>query len=69
MILKAKFVDDSLSNFDDLSKFKVSVLHEGTSEIGKKYFNGCYQPSLKDGIYGVTNIAIEILMYIQHLFS
>ena len=51
--------------FDDLSKFKVSLLHDETSEIGKKYFVGCYGLWLKDGIYAVTNIGVEILMYIQ----
>ena len=40
--------------FDDLNKFKVSLLHEETSEIGKKYLVGCYAPWLKDGIYAVT---------------
>lgn len=36
------------------TNFKVSLLHEGTSEIGKEYFIGCYTPELKDGIYAVT---------------
>ena len=40
--------------FDDLNKFKVSLLHEETSEIGKKYLVGCYASWLKDGIYTVT---------------
>ena len=31
------------------TNFKVSLLHEGTSEIGKEYFIGCYTPELKDG--------------------
>ena len=28
--------------FDNLNKLMVSLLHEGTSEIGKKYFGGCH---------------------------
>ena len=48
-----------------LSKFKASLLHEGTSEIGNGYFVGCYPPWPKDDIYSVTNISVEILMYIQ----
>ena len=31
----------------------------------KKYFVQCYAPWLKDGIYAVTNLAIEISVYIQ----
>ena len=45
-------------------KFKVSLLHEEISEIKKK-FVGCYAPWLKDDIYAVTNIGVEILIYIQ----
>ena len=32
---------------------------------GKKYLIGCHALSLKDSIFAVTNIAVEILMYIQ----
>ena len=31
----------------------------------KKYFVQCYAPWLKDGIYAVTNLGIEISVYIQ----
>ena len=31
----------------------------------KKEFVGCYAPWLKDGIFAVTNIGAEILMYTQ----
>ena len=65
LILEAKFTEDLLHIFDNLNKFKVSLLHEETSEIWKKYFVGCYAPQLKDGIYAVTNVSIEISMYIQ----
>ena len=65
LILEAKFTEDLLHIFDNLNKFKVSLLHEETSEIRKKYFVGCYAPQLKDGIYAVTNVSIEISMYIQ----
>ena len=50
--------------FDNLNEFKVSLLHEETKETGKKYFVGCYAPWLK-GDYAVTNIGVEMLMYIQ----
>ena len=43
----------------------VNLLHKEISEIRKEYFVGCYGPSLKDGIFAVTNIAADILMYIQ----
>ena len=43
----------------------VSVLHAETREIGKKHFVECYAPWLKDGIFAITNISVEILMYIQ----
>ena len=46
-------------------KFKVSLLHEEKSEIGNKYFVKCYALWLKNGIYAVTNIGVEILMYNQ----
>ena len=52
-------------NFDDLNKFKLSLLHGETSEIGNKCFVGCYAPWLKGGIYAVTNIDVEILNVIQ----
>ena len=51
--------------FDHLTKFKVSLLHEKTSETGKKYFVGRYARWLRDGIYAITNIGVEIVMYIQ----
>ena len=54
--------------FEDLSIFKVSILHEETSEIGKKYFVGCYTPWPKDGIYDITNIGLELLMYIPNMY-
>ena len=62
LILEAKFTEDLLHIFDNLKKFKVSLVHE---ETRKKYFVGCYAPQLKDGIYAVTNVSIEISMYIQ----
>ena len=43
----------------------VSLLNEETSEIGKKRFAGCYEHWQKDGIFAVTNIGVEILIYIQ----
>ena len=43
----------------------VSLLYEETSEIGKKHFAGCYEHWQKDGIFAVTNIGVEILIYIQ----
>ena len=55
-------------NFDDLNKFKLSPLHGETSEIGKKYFVGCYETWLKDGIYAVTNIDVEISTLSKYLF-
>ena len=51
--------------FIKFSKLKVSLLHEETSERGNKYFVRCYAPWLKDGIYTVTNVGVEILMYIH----
>ena len=35
MKLKVKFADDSLFIYDDLSKFKESLLNEEASKIGK----------------------------------
>ena len=55
-------------NFDDLNKFRLSLLHGETSEIGKKYFVGCYSLWLKDGIYAVTNMDVEILTLSKYLF-
>ena len=51
--------------FDDLNTFKVNILDEETSQIGKKHFAWCYALWLKDHIYAVTNIDAEILIYIQ----
>ena len=65
LILEVKFKEDSLSIFDNLNTFSLSLLHEETSEIWKKYFVGCYIPWLKDGISAVTNVGIETSMYIQ----
>ena len=50
--------------FDHLSKFMVNLLHEENSETGKKYFAECHVPWLNNVIFVVTNIALEILMYI-----
>ena len=52
-------------SFVDLNKFKVSLLHEEASEIENINFAVCYATWLKDGIYAVTKIGVEILMHIQ----
>ena len=62
--MEAKFADNS-------SSFWRSKQTQGKSTTSKskwnkkKKFVGCYAPWLKDSIYGVTNISVEILMYIQ----
>ena len=48
---------------DDLSKLKVSILHEETNEIGKNILLDATH--LDYGICDVTNIVLEILMYTQ----
>ena len=58
-MLEAKFGDDSLFKS---CRFKQI---EGTSEIGNFNFVGSYATWLNDGIYAVTNIDVEILIYIQ----
>ena len=65
-MLEAKFADDSLSNFwtNDLNNSLKSTTW-GSKWNRKKYFVGCYSSWLKDGIYGVTNVGVEILMHIQ----
>ena len=63
--IRSEIAEDSLSIFDNLNKFKVSLLHEETNAIWKKYFVRCYAPWLKHGVYAVTNVGIEIWMYIQ----
>ena len=43
----------------------VSLLHKKTSEIGKNCIIGCYIPWLKDDSFAVTDIGVEMLMYVQ----
>ena len=52
-------------HFADLIKFKVSLLKEEATEIESIDFIGCYTTWLKDEIYVVTNITVEISMHIQ----
>ena len=40
-------------------------MNEETSEVSKKYFVGCYTQWLKDGIYAVINVSVEIFKYFQ----
>ena len=63
MIVEEKLADDSVIK---IWRFKEIVpwLHE---EIGEILWIGSYAPWLNDGIYVVTNISVEILMYIQIL--
>ena len=49
--------------------FKVSLPNEETSEIGSKYFVGCYAPCIKGWYYAVTNIGVEILVYMKVFIS
>ena len=51
MILEVEFRESSLSSIVDLNKFKVSTLHEETSEIEIVNFDECYATWLKDEIY------------------
>ena len=51
--------------FIKFSKFKVTLIDEETGEVGNKYFVGSYVLSLQNGIYGVTYVGVEIIMYIQ----
>ena len=52
--------------FNNISKLMVNILWRN-EWIAKKYFVGSYTLRLKDGIYAVTNIGVEIFMYIQIL--
>ena len=61
MILEAKFRDNSLSKFSRFEQ-KVSALNEETGEIENIDFVKCYATWLKDRIYAVTNMGIEILI-------
>ena len=54
MILEVEFRESSLSNIVDLNKFKVSTLHEETSEIENVNFDECYATWLKDEMYYMT---------------
>ena len=58
MILEVEFRDSSLSSFVDLNKFKVSTLHEETSEIENVNFDECYATWLKDEMYYVTIMSV-----------
>ena len=51
--------------FADIIKFKISLLQEETTEIESIELVGCNAFLLKDDIYGVTNISVEISMRIQ----
>ena len=62
---EAKFADNSLSNFWPFKQIYGKFTTWLNKWNRKKYFVGCYAPWLKDGIFAVTNISVEILMYIQ----
>ena len=51
--------------FADWNKFRISLPQEEATEIESVDFVGCYATRLKDGIYAVTNISVEITMHIQ----
>ena len=51
--------------FTNLNKFKSSLRQEEATEIESIDFVGCYAVRLKDGIYAVTNISVEVSMQIQ----
>ena len=51
--------------FEDLNKFKVSLVHEKASETSKKKKNvGCYTQWLKRSIYADVNVGVEISKYV-----
>ena len=47
--------------FDNLNKFKLIKSATWRNEWNNKYFAEGYAPWLKDGIYAVANIGVEIL--------
>ena len=51
--------------FPNLIKFKVSLQQEKATEIESIDFVGCYTTRLKDDIYAVTNISVEISVRVQ----
>ena len=54
----------SFPSFAYLNKFMVNLLQEEATETESIDFVGCYLTRLKDGIKAVTNISVEISMYI-----
>ena len=63
--IKTKFADGSLSNFWRFKEIQGKSTTWRNKLIRKKYFVRCASPWSKDGIFAVTNISVEILMYIR----
>ena len=69
-MFKAKYRDAVLVyKFCHLNKIKVSLLHEEANEIKNIDFIWCYATWLKDGIYAIRNIVVEILMHNRNIYS
>ena len=67
-MLEAKFrnsLEIHYTSFVSLNRFKVSFLHEETSENQNINIVGCYATWLKVGICTVTNMDVEILMHME----